>query len=957
MPCLSRSPLARFVAAGFLVAVVFSAGPTRGQEPGKTSPTAAATPPPPAAETDVTRAARQEIVSLSEAAVAQLRAGHLTEAVAHYEKAIALAKQALGAGHPDTGILLANLGDIYFRQLQQPEQAVSCYTQALAAFGRRLPREHPNVTYVVNNLAGAYVDLGRFEKAAALHLENLHVREASLGKEHPHTLLSLHNLGMAYGSAGHSKEAVAILEKWLEKDPRARSDRWPLLPVVLGNLGTDYMKLGNFDKAEVCLMKALLIIETRPVEDWRQRIRVLEYLIRLYSAQGESRIEEARKYGELCLKLCREHFGPDHVETANALQMLGSVYYSAGKYAEAAPLLRDSLRSARKAGGKDSPAAATVLVDLARTDLRIGQFDEAQEMALAAVEKLETLLGNRAPMAGLQAAPALLADAAGRRGQWKWVEQRLKQFLATVESRAGKDDPALAEALCLVADIYLGQDLPDQGQPYALRALAIQRQRLAADDLALATTLERLGVAARLRARYAEAEAYCLECLQIRRKKLGEAHRLVCNSLCDLGFIYVRMQRYREAETTLHQALAIAEKAGQGGGDQAVGALTQLGRLYSEQHNYVEDEAALKRALELRRRYEGEHSVSYAWLLLYVGQFQNSAGRFREAEKTFHQSLDIFHALNGTDRPDPPVLLSGLSEALLGLGKYAEAERLVRQSLLAMDERHKSNDRDRNITLRVLIDLCIRQGRWEEAITHCTESRQAQRRWLNHVLPAMSPTEQVVYLSNNEKAPLFAFLSIALHCADKPHAAEASAEWLLNGKALGAECLAEQMQLARQSSDPDVKQTMRELKAVREQLAQVVLRPQSDSATQQRAAQTALYDKERDLARKLGLQTRTGSHRGAWVSLAEVRKAVPAGSVLIEIAKFPRIDFEASDKAPRPPAVACYVAWVIPPAGGEKVRMVDLGDAAPIDAAVAKSRLAIIALAEMGPRVGMQKAA
>jgi CHAT domain-containing protein len=52
-----------------------------------------------------------------------------------------------------------------------------------------------------------------------------------------------------------------------------------------------------------------------------------------------------------------------------------------------------------------------------------------------------------------------------------------------------------------------------------------------------------------------------------------------------------------------------------------------------------------------------------------------------------------------------------------------------------------------------------------------------------------------------------------------------------------------------------------------------------------------------------------------------------------------------------------YMAWVIPPAGAGKVQMVNLGEADVIDAAVAKSRLAILSFPTVVAHVGLRKAA
>ena len=223
----------------------------------------------------------------------------------------------------------------------------------------------------------------------------------------------------------------------------------------------------------------------------------------------------------------------------------------------------------------------------------------------------------------------------------------------------------------------------------------------------------------------------------------------------------------------------------------------------------------------------------------------------------------------------------------------------------------------------------------------------------------MAPGEQLAYLFNMEKVPLFTSLSIAGQCAGDSKASAASAEWVLNCKATGAESLAEQMQLARQSSDPEVKETVRQLAAVREQMAHSVLDPLSGGGSQSQADSWALYRKQQDLARKLGLQTGGASRDGVWLGLDEVRKAIPRHAVLIEVLRFPTIDFDAKSTPhkQRPWKRARYAAWAIPPFGAGEVTMIDLGDAAAIDSAVAKSRLAVLAYPQAVARLGARKAA
>jgi len=71
-----------------------------------------------------------------------------------------------------------------------------------------------------------------------------------------------------------------------------------------------------------------------------------------------------------------------------------------------------------------------------------------------------------------------------------------------------------------------------------------------------------------------------------------------------------------------------------------------------------------------------------------------------------------------------------------------------------------------------------------------------------------------------------------------------------------------------------------------------------------------------------------------------VRKALPGDAVLVEIARFGVLDFQAKDrlKAWQPPH---YAAWVIPAAGRGEVQVIDLDEAKPIEDAVAAARKAL----------------
>ena len=180
-------------------------------------------------------------------------------------------------------------------------------------------------------------------------------------------------------------------------------------------------------------------------------------------------------------------------------------------------------------------------------------------------------------------------------------------------------------------------------------------------------------------------------------------------------------------------------------------------------------------------------------------------------------------------------------------------------------------------------------------------------------------------------------LSLALARRDDPEAVGRSAGWVLNGKAVAQEALAQRALLARDRDDPAAAR----LATVRQQLAALTLASPKPGQEAERLQQIdRLTAQERELSKQLGQNLGRPARDDPWVAPDEVRKALPADAVLVEIARFGVFNFQAkgTEKQFLPPH---YAAWVIPPAGRGEVRLIDLGAADAIEADVAAVRRAI----------------
>ena len=164
---------------------------------------------------------------------------------------------------------------------------------------------------------------------------------------------------------------------------------------------------------------------------------------------------------------------------------------------------------------------------------------------------------------------------------------------------------------------------------------------------------------------------------------------------------------------------------------------------------------------------------------------------------------------------------------------------------------------------------------------------------------------------------------------------------MLNGKGLAQQALAERALLARGGKDPAAAQLVTQLRDVRNRLAALTLAtPRPGQEDDRKRELTRLDEQERELSKKLGQVTGRPKRDDPWVEPEAVRKALPADAVLVEIARFDVFDFQAKDpqKPWQPPH---YAAWVIPTAGRGEVQVIDLGEAKPIEDAVAAARRAL----------------
>jgi len=276
-------------------------------------------------------------------------------------------------------------------------------------------------------------------------------------------------------------------------------------------------------------------------------------------------------------------------------------------------------------------------------------------------------------------------------------------------------------------------------------------------------------------------------------------------------------------------------------------------------------------------------------------------------------------------------LLQTLSGLYVRKGELGKAEKTLDRALdierTALGQIHPN-------VASILTDkgmVLSRQKRCREAARAFDQARRVEHRYVSEMLPTLSDSQQLTFLNNGYVHDYAKALSLALVQADYAEVREATAVWLLNGKAVAQQALAQTMLVARDSADAAGDRRVQELLAVRSQLARLALSiPKAGQEERRQKQCDQLAERERELINALGLAGVRLTRPRPWTELADVRAKLDEGKVLVDFARFvPRnFDLDAFDQR----EAERYVAWVITARDG--VHVVDLGPAEPIDAAV-----------------------
>ncbi|KFY40867.1 hypothetical protein V495_05209 [Pseudogymnoascus sp. VKM F-4514 (FW-929)] len=251
----------------------------------------------------------------------------------------------------------------------------------------KLGTEHPLSMKIMLALSGIYWQQTRAKEAAELQSQVLKSCVNSLGLKHPKTLKAMDTLGATRCLQGRFKESHELHEKAIEGMTEILGAKHENTLLAMNNFGRIKWMYFQFEEAKFWYLKAVAGMKEVLGEHHLETLIAIENLSITYIDLGGSYLQIAHDQMEMILKTRREKLGKEAPWTLVAICNLARAKSALGNMTEAEEMLGAAIPIAERDLGKDHFGTLAGKVHYAQILVRLGRYDEAEDMFTGVIER------------------------------------------------------------------------------------------------------------------------------------------------------------------------------------------------------------------------------------------------------------------------------------------------------------------------------------------------------------------------------------------------------------------------------------------------------------------------------------------------------------------------------------------------------------------------------------------
>ena len=352
--------------------------------------------------------------------------------------------------------------------------------------------------------------------------------------------------------------------------------------------------------------------------------------------------------------------------------VMGRVYQSLGLYDPAHTLLTESLTMRRAASSTPDPRVADSLDHVGMLWIAKGKYDEAEKSLHEGLAMRRALFGES--HGSVADSLQHLAQLEHLRDHLEEAGKLLDQALA-IRRSADPRDPEIAVLLADQGRLWLQRGNAEQANALLLQAMDIQRP--AGNGVALAKTLNSLGMASQNLEKVDDAGRYYDEALAIRTKALGPTHPDTSLTRGNLAALYYQQSDFARAAPIFRETVELQRKALGDDHPSVATSRNNLAVVLMMMGDYGGAEPEYREALRIRLKAYGDGHRAVAATRYHLGRLLRDKGQPKDAEESMRHALS---QLAATDMNRIGCLVD-LGEMLLAQGRLDEAGRLFDEAV------------------------------------------------------------------------------------------------------------------------------------------------------------------------------------------------------------------------------------------------------------------------------------
>lgn len=527
------------------------------------------------------------------------------------------------------------------------------------------------VAKCLNRLGELNYLAGKYERAEQLLKESLSINKSIHGPDHVDTAETYHHFGVLKSLTRQVMDAETSLSKAIQLKIQSYGDNHPSVARTMVDLGRLYSFTGNFLEASALLGKALEIQEKEFGSRHKDLIVTLNGLgwLNLFMNQ----LEESESFCTRALNLGEEIYGQEHLLVAESLNCIGRIQYERNENEKSIETNKRSLAIREKFLLSDHPCVGWSLNDLALPYMAIGDLETARSLLLKSLSIMEKTFGKDS----IQLHTTLMTIAKIDKALFD-LDSALNYAIWALEI-AEKNYPegyVTAESKRNLAEIYELNEEWEKVESMLLEALNIYEKILASDHQKIALSLNGLGRFYYAQGNFTKAVQYYERCLEILEKAKEVNPVNYINSLNNLGLLHQEMGDYDKAELFYRQSLENIERFIGADSTSMAAVSYNMGYLYYLISDYENSLDLYQRSRKIYEdNYGPDHElVGKVWDK--QGMLYETLGLFDKAEPCYLRALEISENTFGPKHPSVSRIQNNLATLYFNLKDYENAEKL-----------------------------------------------------------------------------------------------------------------------------------------------------------------------------------------------------------------------------------------------------------------------------------------